>query len=173
MLPPMWAGVLAVASLLLVAAGLVKIADPGGTVEVLTALGLPVGATAVRLGAGAEALVGGAALVLTGPLWAGAVALSYVGFAAVVTASRRNPGAADCGCFGRRGAPPSLRHAVVDLAVAAGCVLAAVTGAPSTAHLLVHNPRWGVPFAAVVVVGAALGSLVLSNPALRPSEAQR
>lgn len=160
----MWAGVLAIGAVLLVAAGCSKVTDPTSTREALASIGVPVPGAAIRAGAALEVLVGLAALV-AGPPAAALVAGSYGAFAVVVWLARRAPDAADCGCFGRSGSPPSVRHLLLDIAFAVGAVLAAATGSASTWHLLINHPAYGVPFLFVIVTGAWIGYLVLDPPA--------
>jgi uncharacterized membrane protein YphA (DoxX/SURF4 family) len=166
-----WTGVSAVAALLLALAGALKARDPDGTVRAMRAVGLPVGPWWVRLGAVAEAALGLTALIVGGALMA-AVAASYTAFAGFVMVSRRVPEAASCGCLGSRGSRPSVRHVVFDLAMAAGCILAAATSPPSLVHLIATRPAWGVPVALVVVTGTCLAAQVLSDARARdPREA--
>src|SRR5690606_18072277 len=92
---------LAIAALL-VLAGAQKVVDPTMTVGALRALRLPSSPLLVRAGAAAEAALGAAALTVGGPvLWA-LVAISYLAFAAFVTAALRSGTMiGSCGCFGR------------------------------------------------------------------------
>jgi hypothetical protein len=126
-------------SLLVVVAGLMKVSRPKYTVGALRAARLPANHILVRgLGAG-EAIVGIAAVVYGGPLWAVAVAVFYIGFALfVVYGLRSGLPIASCGCFGSPDTPPSVGHvvlnstaAVVALAVAMA-PLGAWVGLPGT-----------------------------------------
>ncbi len=120
------------ASGLLVAGGAAKAARPHDTARALRAAGLPVPASAVRLLAGIEVVVGAAAAVVGGPAPAAAVAASYAAFTAFLTvALRRGWSLSSCGCFGEPDSPPTVVHLVVDaaLALAAGC--AAASGGPA------------------------------------------
>jgi hypothetical protein len=122
----MLTAVLGAGALVLMVAGAAKVADPARTAGALRALGWPSSAGLVRLGAGAELLVGAAALVAGGPVLAGLVALSYLGFALfVVAALTSGTPIGSCGCLGRADTPPSAVHVVVDAGLAAGALAAA------------------------------------------------
>jgi hypothetical protein len=149
--------------LLLLAAGAAKVADPTRTVGALRALGWPSSPGLVRVGAGVEAVVGAAALVVGGPVVAVLVAGSYVGFAAFVAAAlRAGTPVGSCGCFGRADTPPRPRHVAVDLGLAAGAGLAAAAGGAGGAggggEALV-GAGLGAVVVAVVVAGAAYVAL--------------
>jgi hypothetical protein len=121
---------LGAASVLLLAAGAAKVADPSATAGALGALGWPSSPALVRAGAGGEAVLGAAGLAVGGPLVAALVAASYLGFALfVASALRAGEPLATCGCFGRADTPPRPAHVVVDIALAAGAATAAVAGA--------------------------------------------
>ncbi len=160
----MWQGALGIASLLLVVAGVAKLADPYGTLEALGSLGLRISPLVVRAGAAAEAVVGAAALVLGGSLAAALVAASYLAFAAFVAAGRRSPAASSCGCFGRHRARPSRRHALVNLAFAVGAATAAATGPASLGMLALRSPGWAALDASIIGTGALLGVIALAGP---------
>jgi hypothetical protein len=133
---------LAIAALLALA-GAAKVLDPAMTVGALQALRLPSSRSLVRVGAGAEMVLGIAAIVVGGPVLWVLVALSYAGFAAfVVAALRQGTAIGSCGCFGREDTPPHWSH------VALNAVLAAVALA-----LAVGND--GAPLAAVADNGGA------------------
>jgi hypothetical protein len=151
---------------LLVAAGCAKAVRPDDTARALAPLlGLrPIAACrAVRLAAGAEALVGAWALVMPRPVPAAIVALSYAGFAGFVTYARHRGGAlATCGCFATPDTPATRLHVVVDLALAGAALAVAVgtatRGAPrSIAAVLARQPWHGVP---LVLVSALCAWLV-------------
>ena len=130
---------LAVAALLLVAAGLSKTVRPD-----TTARALHVPPVAVRAGACAEAVIGVMTLLnLGGRITAALVAASYLSFACFVTvALLQDRPLATCGCFGEPDTPPTLVHVVIDVALAAGCAHAAATGT--------HVPHgWALAAAAV------------------------
>jgi hypothetical protein len=121
---------LAIAALL-VLAGAQKVVDPTMTVGALRALRLPGSPLLVRVGAAAEAALGAAALTVGGPvLWA-LVALSFLAFAAFVSAALRSGTMiGSCGCFGREETPPHWSHVALNLALAgtAGWLAAAFPG---------------------------------------------
>ena len=79
--------ILAVASALLLVAGAQKVIDPAPAAGTLRALRLPSSVAVVRVGAAAEALLGTLALVVTSPVLASLVAVSYLAFAAFVLAA--------------------------------------------------------------------------------------
>lgn len=140
--------VLGAAALLLLAAGAAKVADPRTTSGALAALDLPSSPPLVRVGAAGEALVGAAALVVTGPVPALLVAASYVAFAAFVAlALRAGTPVGTCGCWGRPDTEPSPTHVALDAALAAGAMAAAAGGADP---LLTASP-----LAAVAAAGLA------------------
>jgi uncharacterized membrane protein YphA (DoxX/SURF4 family) len=150
---------LGAASLLLLAAGALKVADPTRTVGALRALGRPVPPAVVRAGAGAEALLGAAGLVGGGRAVAALVAASFTAFAAfVAVALRSGAPVGSCGCFGSADTPPSPLHVVVNLALATGATWAALVSAGP----LVDAPTWAW-LAAVAVAGAAYLALTSSR----------
>ena len=149
---------LGAAALLLLAAGAAKVADPTTTAGALAALGWPSSPGLVRTGAAGEALLGAAALVVGGPVLAALVAASYLGFVAfVVAALRAGTPLSSCGCFGRADTPPHPGHVVVDAALAAGALAAAIAGADPVADA-------GLPEVAVAVALAAAAYAALTRP---------
>lgn len=151
---------LGAASLLLLAAGAAKVADPTRTAGALAALGWPSSPWLVRTGAGAEAVLGALGLAVGGAVVAGLVATSFVGFAAFAAAALRSgTPVGTCGCFAREDTPPHPRHVAVDALLAAGVAVAsAVDPAP-----LVDAPAAAWPLA-VATAGAAY--LALTRPLL-------
>lgn len=138
-------------SLVLVASGATKVADPTVFAGALVAFGLPAPARtpALVIGLG-EILLGLGALSVGGPALAALVALSYLGFTGVVVVARRR-GLATCGCFGVRSGRPSAVHAVLN------GVSAAVAGAAAAlAPVAVWDGLSGLSAAAAVLVGAAV-----------------
>lgn len=166
------------ACVLLCAAGLAKLRRPDDTARALV-LALhgsdggdePLGsarrrrlATAVRLGAGAEAALGLAALLRPNAAAAGAVALSYASFAAFVELARWRGGPlATCGCFGAPDTAPTGLHAALDLFLAVAAATVADHGAGSWPALLWHHPLGGLS-----LLGAALVLAWLSWALLGP-----
>lgn len=159
---PVLTGPFLAAAALLVVAGVGKLVDPASLVRALRSLALPGGPVAVRLLAGAEVLVGVAA-VLTGSRPAAlAVAASYSVFTAVVLRGLRSGGVlASCGCFGRADTPPTRTHAVV---TAAAAVLAVAVAARPLGPVtqLGAEPGAGVPLLAASAAVAVTAYLVLA-----------
>ncbi len=120
------------ASLLLVLAGLSKVADPSPLVRATRSVGHALRAPVVRVLAAFEVAVGVGA-VLTGSRAAAAlVALSYLGFTAFVLLARHRGGVlASCGCFGKVDTPPTRTHVVTTavLAVVSAAVAVRPIGA--------------------------------------------
>jgi hypothetical protein len=145
---------LAVAAVVLVVAGALKVADPVPAVGALRQLGVPAGNGSVRAVALLEVAVGAAALVLAGPVPAVLVAISYLAFTGVVIAAlRAGTMISSCGCFGRDDTPPDASHVLVNLALAAVAAGAAISGSPN-------------PWDAVVSAGAVEGVLAVALVAL-------
>lgn len=119
----------------------------------------------VRIGAAGEIALGAASLVYVGPALAGAVAVSYVGFAGFVVLARRRGGPlASCGCLGTPDTAPTGLHVVVDLGLAASAAWVAAGGSSSwTVSLLARQPWHGVPLVLVSSVCAGLAALALSS----------
>jgi hypothetical protein len=133
---------LAIAALIALA-GAAKVLDPSMTAGALHALRLPSSRVRVRLGAGAEMVLGIAAITVGGPVAWGLVALSYAAFAAfVVAALRQGTAIGSCGCFGREDTPPHWSH------VALNAVLASLAAALAALEV-------GSPLAAVTDHGGA------------------
>jgi hypothetical protein len=153
------------AVLLLLAAGAVKAVRPADTANALRAAGLPSHRLVIRLGAAAEVAVAVAALAGPGPVTAGLVSLSYLGFAGFIAmALRRGWLIASCGCLGRPDTPPTPAHLVLDLA-AAGCAAWWAAVAPSSLGAAFdHQPWGGLPLALATALVAYLGYLVFTNP---------
>jgi hypothetical protein len=146
------------AALLLAFAGAAKAVDPTMTAGALRQLRLPSAPALVRVGAGAEMVLG---LLATTVGWAALwwlVAASYLAFAGFVAgALRAGTMVGSCGCFGREDTPPHVVHVVLDLAlaIAAGAAAATDLGAPLDA--IADSPGTG----AVVVVLSLLAVFLL------------
>jgi hypothetical protein len=167
-------GIYLVACGLLALAGVAKAARPADTARALMELAnggraarrlnLSRLASMVRLAAAAEGALGVAGLVYPHRLVASFIALSYVAFAAFVLYARARGGVlATCGCFGSRDTPPTILHAVIDAALAAGAVgliVAAPTG--TIVAVLAKQSFDGGPLLAASVVTAGLAFAVLS-----------
>lgn len=162
---PVWEGPYLTAGLLLVAAGLGKMRRPADTAIALRRAGLRVPDWVVRAGAGAEVAAGCWAFT-SGRLAAGAVALSYLGFAGfVVLALRRGSPVSSCGCFGggdNMDSAPTVSHAALNLAAAATSGWAALHAHPGVVTVLRHQPLAGVPLVLLIGAGAYLAYLVMA-----------
>ena len=163
-----WTGPYLAAALLLAAAGLAKVRRPAGTAIALRQVGLPVPEWAVRAGAGAEVAAGCWAFTSSRPA-AGLVALSYLGFAGFVAlALRRGSPVSSCGCFGGRNktdnadSPPTLSHAVLNLAAAATAGWAALHAHAGAVIVLRRQPLAGIPLVLLIGAGAYLAYLVIA-----------
>lgn len=99
------------------------------------------------------------------PWTAGAVAVSYFGFALFVEVARSRGGPlASCGCFGTPDTPATRLHVVVDLALAGSAAFVATTaGSHWLPGLLAGQPWHGVPLVLLGAVCAWLLLLVLSR----------
>lgn len=128
---PVWDAAVPALALLSAAAGAAKVARPTDTARALRTAGLPVGASLVRAGAGAETAVGAAVLAGAGRPAVVLLAASYLAFGVFVTTAlvRRWP-LATCGCFGEPDTPPTALHAAVCLA-GAGVLAGAAASAPA------------------------------------------
>ncbi len=151
----------AAAALLLLVAGLAKVARPAPTTELLSTLGLPERPLiTVAIGA-VESTVGIVALAVGGPLAAIATGALYLGFVVVVWRAMA-AGATSCGCFGRVDAPPSWVH------VAGNALLAAVSFGAAAGRTPVEvmdgQPAGGVAF--VLLVGVVAGLALVAFTAL-------
>lgn len=155
---PALTGPALVAAALLVVAGAAKVADPAMTAGALRALRLPSSPALVRVGAGAEVVLGLTAIVVGGLLPWALVAASYLGFGVfVVAALRAGTMVGSCGCFGREDTPPHPVHVWLDLALAATAAAMAVGGTGSLVGALADVPGEG----AVVVALSALAVFML------------
>ena len=158
------AGPFAAFALLLAIAGVAKAARPKSTSRALKAAGLPSAFGLVRLLGAGEAVLALLAIAVAGPIPAALVAISYATFAAFVGyAKARGLAISSCGCFGKPDTPPTTAHLVVNLTAAALAAIAAIAPGRSPLGQLAHSPGAGVPFAALVLVVAALGYLALAE----------
>jgi uncharacterized membrane protein YphA (DoxX/SURF4 family) len=161
-------GPVLVGAVLLVWAGVAKVARPADTARALRAAGLPASVVLVRVLAGVEAVVGVAVIVVGGRALDAAMAVSYGVFAAFVgVAIARGWSLSSCGCFGEADARPTAAHVVVDAALAAAGVVAASRGVHPLAGMGQHPGQ----STAVVVLSAVTAGLVVLTltrlPALR------
>jgi len=157
------AGPFAIAATLLLIGGALKVIRPDDTTGALRALGLPSRPSLVRMGAGAEAVIGAGALAFGDRAFAAAVALSYLGFGVfVAVALAKQLPIASCGCFGRSDTPPTITHLVVNgcaALVAAGVALDPGVG---LTRVVADQPLAGIPFLLLVATGSSLAFLALT-----------
>ena len=156
------------ACLLLVAAGTAKAFRPADTARALAAtvpIRLSMLVPLVRVGAGAELLVGAAGLALPSPWTAWPVALSYLGFAAYVgVVLVRGGPLASCGCFATPDVPVTRVHVALDLVLgASAAVVAAAVPTQWLPALLSGQPWAGVPLGATSLLGAWLAFLAMGR----------
>ena len=156
-----------VAALLLFGAGIAKVISPTSAVDGLVAVGLPVQAWMVRLGALCEAMLGAVSLAIGSPVLRMLMVLSYVAFAVYLNVARTSPAVKSCGCFGESGSPPTIRQIVVDLLVALGVGFAMVVNSPTITSLLTTNVAEGVMLSGLCVLSAWLMTFVLDSPIRR------
>jgi len=157
----MAAAFIAIAAVLLLGAGIGKVLAPDPASDALGALGLPSHPSLVRIGALVECLLAATALLVSSMAVQVLLGCSYLAFAVFVALLRRQPSAMSCGCFGGEGELPSLRHVVVNLALAAGCLLAAATGSSSLVALLRADSVTGLATALLSACGAWIVVLLL------------
>lgn len=122
-LPILWA-----ASFLLVAGGFAKIRHPAATIPALRAVGVDAHRNAVVSLGAIEVAVGAGALSGISRGFYVTVAVLYIAFAAFSArlVAIGAPGVS-CGCAGERSIPPSLLHAILNVAAAVGAIAAALT----------------------------------------------
>jgi len=112
----------------------------------------------VRAGSAAELALGVAALTVGGAALWSLVAVSYVAFAAFVTAAlRAGTMIGSCGCFGREDTPPHPSHVVLNLVLAAVAGASAVASPAPPLDALADHP--GDAVIAVALATVALGLL--------------
>lgn len=114
-------------SLLLLLAGMAKLAFPRPAADLMAILGFPAGVWFARLAGGTEVALGIAVLAVGGPAPAMAAAGVYALFALVALLALSR-GLSSCGCFGQVDSPPSRIHVIGNLFFAIVCVLAAGAG---------------------------------------------
>jgi len=144
-----------VCSVVLAISGVAKLRSPRPTSRLLADLGLPSGASVVRLIGTAELAVGVAALLVGGPVLALVVAVLYGAFAVIVVFARR-AGSESCGCFGATAAPPSAVHVVVNAISAAVALGAAVAGVDSVLDVVGNQPAMGIPYLVAIATASLL-----------------
>ena len=163
------AGPFAVAVLLLLVGGVAKLVRPASAADALSALGanVPRPVLAIWVMGATEASIAAGALGSADRRFAVAVALCYLGFAAVVALGRFRPQQlASCGCFGTSDAPPTVVHLIIDLLGAGVAVGVAVSPFGGIGVALSRQPLFAVPFCAFVAMAVWLCYLVFSAPNL-------
>ena len=157
----------AAAALLLIWAGVMKLAVPHPAAYLMGGLGLPSRAWGARLVGCAELAVGCFAIAVGGPLAVVAVSAAYVLFAVVVLRAMV-VGVPSCGCFGQGESPPSWVHFVGNLLLA-GVSLATVGAGRSPADMVAGMATDHHPVAAgflLLIVGVLAGQFFLIFTAL-------
>ncbi|MFN7148684.1 MAG: MauE/DoxX family redox-associated membrane protein [Microthrixaceae bacterium] len=155
-------------SLVLVASGAAKLAEPTAFAEALDGLGIGgAGAsTSVRrwtaVGVGLVELgIGLNALVLGGAVLAALAAAAYAAFTVVVLVARGR-GLASCGCFGARSGTPTAAHAAINAASALICAAAVLVPPPPVSDGL-RSLSTAVALVVVVAVLAAASAIVIAD----------
>ena len=150
------------AAVLLVLAGWSKVVSPQSTVVAARDAGLPASPSWVRLLAGAEVVIGVAALVIDGAVPASLVALSYLGFALFLTRGLVRGDLNSCGCFAGDEARPTWLHVALDALLALAAVFVAAAGRPASLwHVLAGQDAWSVALLAAAT--ALLAYTILSG----------
>jgi len=148
---------------LLLAGGALKAVRPDDTAGALRAFGVPVPMWGVRAAGVGEAGIASWALLSGNRVAAALVGISYAGFAAFVwSAERRSLPIASCGCFGRVDTPPSAVHLGVNLVGSAVAFGVALVGGASYTDVVAGQPLAGVPYTAMVLLGAWLAFVALT-----------
>ena len=117
----------AAGSLLLLLAGVAKLAFPRPAADLMATLGFPAGVWFARAAGGTEVVLGVTVLAVGGPAPAMAAAGVYSLFALVSLLALKR-GLSSCGCFGQVDSPPSRIHVIGNLFFAAVCVAASGAG---------------------------------------------
>jgi len=149
---------------LLAVGGALKAARPDDTARAMRALSIPLGVAGVRAAGAAEAVLGAVAAATGSAVAAGAVAVSYLGFAALVSlALARQLPISSCGCFGAIETPPTRLHVAVNLGAAAVAAVAAADPPGSLARVLEDQPAAGIPLLVLAGVIAYLAALAMTD----------
>jgi hypothetical protein len=161
-------GIYLVGAGLLVLGGVLKAVHPTDTAramaEVLPGSLVRTWRPAVRMLAVVEAALGAAAVARPDRVLAVAMAVSYLGFAAVVLWTRGRGGVlATCGCFGTPDTPPTVGHAAINLVIAGGAGSVAAS-APSGSILTILSGQYlgGGPLVAASAVAGVLVYIVMA-----------
>ncbi len=154
-------------SLVLVASGATKLAEPTAFADALAGLGVggPDGSSSRRwtaVGVGlVEVGLGLNALVLGGAFVAALSALAYAAFTAVVLVARSR-GMDSCGCFGARSGTPTVAHAAINAVSGLVCV-AAVLAPPPAVSVGLGDLGAGAAVAAVLAVLVVAGAIIVAD----------
>lgn len=149
-------GVFAMAAMVLVISGVLKLRDPVPTTAMLAKVHLPHSTVAaIALGL-VEIVAGVAGVVFGGRLAAAAVALLYLGFTSMSLWLVRGDGATDCGCFGSRSAPMTQVHVVLNALMAAIAAAGAIVAVPGLSDIRDELPWAGIPQLGFIILGALL-----------------
>jgi hypothetical protein len=153
---------------LLVVAGVAKLVRPVDTTIALaraTSVARARVQPVVRLAAGAEAVLGAAALARPNALLAGLVAVSYVAFGGYVLWARSSGAAvASCGCFGTPDTPPTVAHLAANIAFAiAALSVSAVDDHRGIGRVLARQPGRGAPLLLVSATCALLAYAIYTR----------
>ncbi len=152
---PLHSGLATAVMLLLMIAGVQKVADPAPTAGALRSAGIRSGPLFVRLLGSAEIAVAIAFLVAGGSWAAASGALFYAGFAGfVLLALSRDIPISSCGCFGKTDTPPSVAHVALNLGSVGILALAAIIPLQPMGGLVDASAGVVVPY--VVAVGATV-----------------
>lgn len=153
------AGPLHLLAVVLIISGAAKLFDPAPASTAMRDAGLPIPfrgrpVTGVALG-GVEAGVGLVALAV--PAWWAVSLLGavYLGFAAFILRLRSQDGEAGCGCFGSSSTPPGTAHLALNLAAVAVATVAVTGGVPDIVDVFDDGAGVGVPYVALLAIGAA------------------
>lgn len=147
-------------AMLLIAAGVGKLARPGPTRAALRRAHLPGGAPLVRSIGGGEVIIGGLVLLRGGALPAAGLAATYALVALVALRQRRT--GADCGCFGTVSAPVTAVHVVIAWAAAGIGLVAAVAPGPTLSTVLAARPWYGLLASSLAATAAGALRLLLT-----------
>jgi hypothetical protein len=142
---------LAIAALVLCAAGAAKLRSPGTAARALSAP-----AALVRVFSVYELALGAAALVTGAAALAVMLALTYLGLAALTLILARHSQA--CGCFGEGDVPASSVHSVLSAILGLVAAAAAATGAHGIGWIL-GRPATSATVLILGIAGAAYGTV--------------
>jgi hypothetical protein len=148
---------IAIAAIVLCVAAVAKLRSPAGAVRALATAGWSVPRGAVRVLAAGEAALAALVLLIPGRISAGLLAATYASLALVAGALARR--GAGCGCFGDEGAPATMTHVVLSIAIAL-VACAGVRWPPhGVAWLLTGTPAVVAPLV-LGVAGAAYATVI-------------